>query len=155
MIERRSVAAMLRHVIAAVGLVLLCSLVASAQFDTGTITGTVTDPSGAMVAKASVTILNVGTGIRRTLETDSGGNFVAASVPFGTYVVSATSSGFAEAKSQEIVLNVGATVRVSLALTVQATQIMVEVTGTTTTVDTSSSTAGTTLNTKQISSLPM
>src|SRR5690242_7564760 len=94
MVERRSVAAMLRHAIAAVGLVLLCSLVASAQFDTGTITGTVTDPSGAMVVKASVTITNVGTGITKTLQTDSSGNFVASAVPFGTYVVSATSTGF-------------------------------------------------------------
>jgi hypothetical protein len=155
MVERRSVAALLRHAIAVVGLVLLCSLVASAQFDTGTITGTVTDPSGAMVAKASVTILNVGTGIRRSLETDSGGNFVAPSVPFGTYVVSVTSSGFAEVKSQPIVLNVGATVRVNLALTVQAIQEIVEVTGTATTVDTNSSTAGTTLNATQISNLPI
>jgi len=155
MVERRSVAAMLRQVIAAVGLVLLCSLVASAQFDTGTITGTVTDPSGAMVAKASVTITNVGTGIKKTLQTDSGGNFVASAVPFGTYLVSATSGGFAETKSQEIVLNVGSTVHVNLALAMAASEQKIEVTGTATTVATESTTAGTTLNATQISNLPV
>src|SRR6266581_3334327 len=122
MVERRAVAALLRHVIAVVGLVLLCSLVASAQFDTGTIAGSVTDPSGAMVAQASVTITNVGTGIRKTLKTDSGGNFVASAVPFGNYVVSATSTGFAEVKSQHITLNVGATVHVNLTLTMAASE---------------------------------
>jgi hypothetical protein len=155
MVERRSAASLLRHVIAVVGLVLLCSLVASAQFDTGTITGSVTDPSGAMVAQASVTITNVGTGIRRTIKTDSDGNFVASAVPFGNYVVSASSTGFAEVKSQQITLNVGAMVHVNLTLTMAASEQTIEVTGTTTTVATESTTTGTTLNATQIANLPI
>jgi len=131
------------------------SLFASAQFDTGTITGLVTDPSGAAVARATVSITNVGTGYVKTLTTDGRGFFVASSLPLGSYVVSAKAASFAEAKSQTIVLNVGATVNVNLALSVEAINETVEVTGTATTVDSGSSTAGTTLNATQLSNLPV
>src|ERR1700719_3334343 len=86
------------------------ALAAFAQFDTGTITGTVTDSSGALIPHARVTLTNEGTSNQKSLETDSGGGFVASALPFGTYVVSASASGFLEAKSQLVVLNVGATV---------------------------------------------
>src|SRR6266699_6450081 len=135
---------------------LLFSLPGSAQvFDTGTLGGLVTDPSGAVVPHASVTITNVGTGIQRTLQTDNGGSFVASALPFGSYVVSATASGFVTATTNPIVLNVGGTVQVNLGLTVGAAEEKIEVTGTSTTVDTSSATTGTTLDANQISNLPI
>jgi hypothetical protein len=136
---------------------LLCAvaLPAWAQFDTGTIAGLVTDPTGAVVPQAKVTITNVGTSAQKILQTDSGGSFVASALPFGTYVVSANASGFQEAKSQQIVLNVDAMVHVNVALSVAGTQQNVEVTGTTTTVDTESSATGTTLNATQIANLPI
>jgi hypothetical protein len=155
MISLQSPAALLRRLISAVGLVLLGSGLAGAQFDTGTITGFVTDASGAVIPRAAVTITNSGTSLRETLPTDSGGNFTASALPSGNYIVSATASNFAEAKSQPIVLSVGATVHVNLALTVEAIHETVEITGTTTAVDTGSSTAGTTLNSSQIGNLPI
>jgi len=155
MISLRSLAAMLRRLITAVSLVVLGSALANAQFDTGTIAGLVTDASGAVIPHATVTITNVGTSFKKTLQTDSGGDFIASALPSGNYVLSATASNFAEAKSQTIVLNVGATVHVSLALTVEAIKETVEITGTTTAVDTGSSTAGTTLNSTQIGNLPI
>src|SRR6266700_2305132 len=155
MIKLRSLAVGLRHLITAVSIVLLGSALANAQFDTGTITGLITDPSGAAVAHASVTVTNVSTSFQKTLESDAGGNFTASALPFGSYVVSADATNFAEAKSQTILLNVGATVHVNLSLTIQAIQETIEITGTATTVDTGSSTAGTTLNSAQISNLPI
>jgi Carboxypeptidase regulatory-like domain/TonB dependent receptor-like, beta-barrel len=144
------------RLLAALGLICLLSVVpASAQFDTGTIAGTVTDPSGAMIPHATVTITNVGTSTQRTLETDANGSFVASAVPFGTYVVSATAKGFGETKSQSLVLNVGSSVHVDLRLTVATTEEEVQVTGTVTTVDTTSATAGTTLSAGQIANLPV
>lgn len=154
MISFRSLAATLRPLMMVASLVLLGSTLASAQFDTGTITGVVTDPSGAAVSRATVTVTNVGTSFHKVLQTDAGGNFTASALPFGNYVISAKASNFAEAKSATIVLNVGATIQVKLALTVEAAQETVEVTGTTATVDTGSSTAGTTLNATQIANLP-
>lgn len=134
----------------------LFTLLGSAQvFDTATITGLVTDPSGAVVPHAAVTITNVGTSSQRALQTDNTGAFVASALPFGNYVVSATASGFGRATSQSIVLNVGATVHVNLKLTVATVEEKVEVTGTATTVDTASATAGTILNANQVANLPI
>src|SRR5262249_4389272 len=133
MISLQSLAAMLRRLITVVSLVVLGSALASAQFDTGTITGLVTDPSGAAVAQATITVTNVGTSYKKALQTDAGGSFTASALPFGNYIVSVSASNFAEAKSQTIVLNVGATVNVNLTLKVLAIQETVEVTGTATT----------------------
>src|SRR6266566_39462 len=155
MVDLRSAAAKLRPLVVAVLLVFIGSVVASAQFDTGTISGSITDSSGAVIPRATVTVTNVGTGLKKTLQSDSGGNYTASALPFGSYVVTANTGNFAEAKSQEIVLNVGATVHVNLTMNVAAAQQTVEVTGTATTVDTGSSTSGTTLNSTQISNLPV
>ena len=128
---------------------------AQSVFDTGTIAGLVTDQSGAIVPHATVTVTNVGTSAARTLQTDSGGQFVASALPFGSYVVSATASGFGKATSKTIVLNVGATVHVDLTLTVAVTEEKVEVTGTATTVNTTTTSAGTTLTSQQVENLPI
>ncbi len=126
-----------------------------AQFDTGTINGTVTDPSGAAVAKAIVTATNVGTSAAKTTTSDSNGNFVFSALPYGNYMVTASSTGFAEAKSSTIVLNVGSVVRVDLAMSVAGSQEKVEVTGTASTVDIESTETGTTLNSTQVANLPI
>lgn len=144
-----------RRVCLATALVLFASLAASAQFDAGTITGLVTDPSGAAVAHATIAVTNIGTGFQKTLQTDARGGFTASSLPIGNYTVAAKTSGFAEAQSQTLVLSAGATVNVNLSLSVEAAKETVEVTGTTTTVDSGSSTAGTTLNSTQLSNLPV
>jgi len=141
--------------IALLALVVFGALPMVAQFDTGTITGTVTDASGALVARATVTVTNLGTGIQKSFVSDQNGNFVASSLPYGTYVVGISASGFAEAKSQPVVLNVGSTVNLNLRLAVGASQESVQVNGTATTVDTSSSTSGTTLDTNQVANLPI
>jgi len=155
MTELRSSAAVWQRLLTAMGFVLLCSVVSSAQFDTGTIAGSVTDSSGAVIPHATVTITNVGTSIQKTLQTDNSGGFVASAVPFGNYVVSATASNFAEAKSEQIALNVGATVHVNLTLTVAAADQKIEVTGTATTVATDTTVAGTTFNSTQVANLPV
>jgi hypothetical protein len=143
------------HAIALLAIVVFGAPPMLAQFDTGTITGTATDASGAVVAHAAITVTNVGTGIQKSFVTDQNGNFVASSLPYGTYVVATHASGFAETKSAPIVLNVGATVNVNLAVAVAGSQESVQVTGTQTTVDTSSSMSGTTLDSNQVQNLPI
>ena len=84
------------YAIALLAVVVFSALPMLAQFDTGTITGRVTDPSGAVVAHAAITATNVGTGIQKSLVTDQNGNFVASALPYGTYVVETRASGFAD-----------------------------------------------------------
>jgi hypothetical protein len=148
-----------RHcVVLAVATGLLSGLGVAAQtastFDTGTITGTISDPSGAVIPHASVTITNTGTGSVINAETNNEGSFSAAGLPFGNYVVAAAASQFSKTTTRPFALNVGATVRIELKLAVSSATESVTVTGTSVTVDTSSATAGTTMNEDQIRNLP-
>ncbi|HET9696983.1 MAG TPA: carboxypeptidase-like regulatory domain-containing protein, partial [Terriglobales bacterium] len=148
-------ATLLLHIAILTILLTLLALPAAAQFDTGTIAGSVNDPSGAVVPGATVKVTNTGTNVEKTLKSDQNGDFVVSALPSGTYVVSATAAGFSDAKSKDVVLNVGSTVHVKMSLAVAGSDQVVEVTGTATTVDTSSSTAGTTLNSIQVANLPI
>ncbi|MGA2270358.1 MAG: TonB-dependent receptor [Bryobacteraceae bacterium] len=123
------------------GMALLAVLVvltapASAQLaGSATITGTVTDPSGAFVPGASVTIRNTDTAIERKLETSEGGVYTAPFLPPGHYEVRASKSGFAALVRKDLTLQVGQTLTVNFAMTVQAAQTEVTVTGQATVVD--------------------
>lgn len=154
----RSGRSFLRCAAVAMTLGMLFTMLAAAQtastFDTGTITGTITDPSGAVIPNAAVEITNTGTAQRTSVHTNGDGIFVAAALPFGTYTVSASASSFTKSATNPFQLNVGATVRVDLKLSVAAATENVTVTGTSVTVDTNSATAGTTMNEDQIRNLP-
>src|SRR5260370_1109423 len=94
----------------------------------GQIEGTVTDPSGAVVAKVKVEVVNNGTGYKRSAETDESGLFRFALLPLGTYTVSAEPSGFAPEKRTDISLSAGSTATVNLQLAVAGTQRTITVT---------------------------
>src|SRR5690242_21066716 len=76
-------------------LVFSLALPAAAQFDTGTISGSITDSSGAVIPNATVTVTNVQTSFKKILQTDAGGNYTASALPFGDYVVTASAGNFA------------------------------------------------------------
>lgn len=122
--------------------------------DTGTIVGSVTDSTGAAIPHASVSAANTRTGIVTNVSTGDSGLFTVPALPFGDYVVSASAEHFGKASSKAFVLNVGATARVDLKLSVAAVSETVQVTGTMATVNLSNATSGTTLNEIQIQNLP-
>ncbi len=95
----------------------------------GTITGTITDPSGAAVPGASITIKNVDTGIERKLDTNDAGNYVATFLQPGRYEVDVTKAGFAGVLRKDLVLQVGQTLALDLSMTVKSAQETVTVTG--------------------------
>src|SRR5260370_1181568 len=96
----------MRRFVQALTFVLFLATSANAQETTGTITGTVRDPSGATVPGASVTILNARTGVERRIAANSEGNYVAAALPVGTYEVIVERQGFKKVTAQGIQLNV-------------------------------------------------
>lgn len=126
-----------------------------AQFDTGTILGTVTDSSGAVVPSAKVRVENQGTAAAVTLDTDSLGNYLAASLPIGTYRVSASAAGFKREVREDVALRVSERLRIDLALKPGAVDESVVVSGEAPLVETASTTLGGVVNTQQISSLPL
>ena len=93
----------------------LLAPLASAR-DSGAIFGTVTDPSGAVVAGANVTAMNVDTGLVRTVVTDNMGRYRVVSLPVGPYEVHVKQSGFLEEVRTGIHLVVGQEAEVDLAL---------------------------------------
>src|SRR5437016_3807817 len=79
-----------------------------AQIETAEVLGTVTDPSGAAVSGASVTLSNQDTGFKVKSLTDAGGNYVFFSVKPGRYTVTVERTSFATASAPDIIVNVNA-----------------------------------------------
>jgi hypothetical protein len=92
---------------------------ALAQVPTGTIAGVVADPSGASVPAARIAVRNAETGLNRTVESSTEGNYSVAALPAGVYVVSAAARGFRVLERQATV-EAGTTTSVDLAMQVGA-----------------------------------
>ncbi len=75
-------------------LLLILAVSAKAQFDTATVLGTVTDPSGAVVARCHVALRNTATAAALTAATDDQGQFRFVDVPVGPYELKVTAQGF-------------------------------------------------------------
>lgn len=82
-----------------------------AQAVNGTIVGTITDPTGAVIPDARVTITNVDTNTARTASTDANGYYTSPNMPPGTYSVKAGKEGFSSAQQSGITLLVNSTAR--------------------------------------------
>jgi hypothetical protein len=81
---------------------------ARAQVAGATLSGTVTDPSGAAIVGARVSVTNRATGVNRAVPTDSAGFYSVPNLQPGNYDVTVSSTGFATAKEVDIELTVGA-----------------------------------------------
>src|SRR5579884_1508709 len=122
----------------------------------GTITGIVTDQSGASIPNAVISITNLGTGVvARTLKTGTDGIYVAEALPVGTYQITASAAGFQRAVSSRIVLNVADRVSVNFKLKVASSTQTVEVTAAIQQVETQTGELSHTVSTEQITQLPI
>ncbi len=118
---------------------ILCVLAAAAMAQTagsGTITGTITDPSGAAVPGATVLVHNADTGSDRTIQTSEAGLYSATFLQPGHYAVTASKTGFSSIERKDLVVEVGRTVTIDLALAVKSGAETVTVTGEAPVVDT-------------------
>ena len=130
-------------------------LTVAAQTVSGTILGTVTDSSGSVIPNAKVTIVNEGTGLTRTVQSDSNGEFTAPQLPTGHYTVIAELTGFKTMTLSNIELGVDQRARIDLKLEVGAMTESVSVEATSPLIQTSSSELGTTVTAAQIEALPL
>jgi hypothetical protein len=109
--------------------VLLAAISLSAQTFRGTILGTVTDAQGAVVAKAKVTVKNVGTGLERTTDTSADGSYALPELPIGTYTVTITLASFQTSVTTGVIVDVATERRVDAALKPGQVATRVEVAG--------------------------
>jgi hypothetical protein len=127
----------------------------AAQVATSTVTGTVTDPTGAVIVGARVELILTLTGTTRTLTTDSSGNFTFANVPAGTYEVRITQSGFKTYDRKDMELAASETLSLhKIALQVGSTATQVTVTAEAARVQTTSSSQAGLISESQIANLP-
>jgi len=113
---------------AALLIILAGSSVASSQSVQGVITGTVTDPTGAVVPNATVTITNAGTNASQTTTTGSDGSYRFSLVPPGTYSLEIKAANFGGVRVSGIVLEASQTMAINRQLELAKTSQLVEVT---------------------------
>jgi hypothetical protein len=127
----------------------------SAQTYQGRILGTVTDASGAVIARAKITVTDTAKNTSRSLITNSAGEYTAPDLDPGTYAVSAEAPGFKKTESKSVILEVSRDVQVNLRLVPGAVGETVEVSAEGTLLDTTDSTLNGVVGNKAIDELPL
>lgn len=138
---------------AALAIVLFAASVC-AQIITGTITGQVTDASGAAIPNVEITARNTGTGISTRVQSDSSGTYVVPDLQAGAYEITVGHAGFRTSHLTGIALQSSQTVRVNASLQVGDVQQSVDVLAEAPLVNTESPTISSVINKKQMNDLP-
>ena len=133
----------------------LTELTLSAQVTTADIVGTVTDPTGAVVPNASVTVASLDTGEVRSMITSSAGEYAFTALQIGRYVISVSAAGFKKFSVPGIVIAAGDRARVDAHLAPGAANESVVVQGISPALQTDSSASGDMLGTKSVQDLPL
>jgi hypothetical protein len=145
----------MKHLKAVALLLALFSCAATAQTITASITGTVSDASGARVPNATITATNVGTNLTYTATTSDSGLFNLVFLPVGQYTVSSEIQGFKKTVLGPFQLEVNQVARVDLTLEVGETTQSVEIKDFAPVLQTDTTETGATLSANNLTSLPL
>ena len=150
---------MLRFVCSLFATVCLLLAFSTASFaqtaETGALTGTVTDPSGGVIAGAAVTITSTATGQTRTTTTDANGSYKFSLLTPGTYSVKFSAAGFKTVEVPSVTVNVTETAVLNHALEVGAQSEQITVEAAQQTIQTQNATNGDLVGSKEVTSLPL
>lgn len=139
----------------AMGIFFFSASLLYSQVDTGSISGTVTDPSGAVVKGANVRLLNEGTSAELTTAANDDGVYTFSPVRIGNYTLTASSQGFQTTKQTHVTVNVGAALLVNFSLKPGAVSETVEVTSTTPQLQTQDASVGQVVDSRNVNNLPL
>jgi Carboxypeptidase regulatory-like domain/TonB dependent receptor len=120
-----------------------------------TITGTLTDPQGAVLADASVIVRNADTGVDRQVITSGAGIYVAPFLQPGHYELTASKPGFSKLVRKDLVLQVGQTLTIDFQMPIQTTQETVTVTGEQPLIDAEKTDLSQVISTASVANLPI
>jgi len=127
-----------------------------AQEAGGTLVGTVTDPSGAAISNANVSIRNIATGVARSVPTNDDGLYVAPNLVPGSYEIQVTATGFASTVVSEFVLTVGERREINVALKIgQASDRVTVVSSQLSDIQLASSAVGNVVDSRSVVDLPL
>jgi len=126
-----------------------------AQVDSATLSGTVNDPSGAVIAGATVEAINHETNVTQSTRTNSVGLYTFPRLSPGRYRISVKNAGFKEHIQRDLVLHVGDTVSVNIKLEVGSSSESVSIAASSTLVNTEDATVGTVIERKVIENMPL
>ncbi|HEV7398356.1 MAG TPA: TonB-dependent receptor [Pyrinomonadaceae bacterium] len=127
----------------------------SAQVQNGQFAGTVTDPTGASIANAKVTVTTAATDLSESAATNSNGYYVIKELPIGTYKLTVEAPGFKTASNAGVAINAGTVSHVDFKLLLGKTSEVVEVSGEAAAVNTEDSKLSTIVTSTQINNLPL
>ena len=128
---------------------------AHGQVDEGSITGTVSDPTGAVVPNAHVTLLNTDQGLSLEANTDSSGSYTFSPVRIGHYTVTATAPGFETTTQKSLTVAVGQQLQVNVALKTGSSNETVTVNDAPPELQTEESSVGQVVDERTINNLPL
>ena len=143
-----------RHIIALFVLLGVCALGAWGQ-STASLSGTVSDPSGAVVPGARVTVHSFATGEDRVVTTDSAGLYVVPSLVPGDYSIEVTATGFGPYKLQKVTLLVDQAATANVRLAVSSAGVTVQVSDTATQIEAQTITVGQVIDNTAVQELPL
>jgi hypothetical protein len=152
--HRKSILAAAR-LLCAMAVALAFPLVSFAQLYTGSITGLVTDPSGAAIPGAKVTLFDENKGFVFTASTDSAGRYVLRSIPPGTYKISVEAVNFRGQQQEHVKLDVTQNISIDFSLKVGAASASVEVKANAVQLQTEDAVTGQVVDRKFINDLPL
>lgn len=121
----------------------------------GTVTGTITDPTGGSVANATVTLRNEGTNTVRTMQSAGSGVYTFTDVPPASYELTVVAPGFATERIQNIKIDVAASRRVDVKLNVGAVNETVNVKAAPPVLNTENASTGQVIETEEVNELPL
>ena len=136
-------------------LAILFTSLSFAQVDRATLSGTITDPSDAQIAAATVAVESAATGLRRETITSATGAYQLPALPPGTYTISISKAGFNTARFARVTLTVGQSRTLDAQLSLGAVATTVEVSAETTPLDQKSAEIGTVIGEQQIKNIPL
>jgi hypothetical protein len=134
---------------------LLCLSSALGQTVTGSITGEVTDPSGAVVTGANVTAENTATSVKTSAQTNASGVYTIRFLPIGTYTVTIEAKGFVTQQVSPFTLEIDQTVKINSSLKIGSSTTVLVQADFHPILDTNDATLGNTLSANEIANIPL
>jgi hypothetical protein len=132
-----------------------CAAIGHAQISTATLEGTVTDPSGGVVAGAKVTVKNLATGLTRTAATGGSGEYTISNLPVAHYAVAIASAGFKTENIADVELQVAQRATVNSTLQVGNVEQQVTVDASSPIIETLQSSVGQVVNPTTVERMPL